>query len=122
MTVDKDRKEGRKLAALATLSKVYEIAERLYSGDPARWKPIYGWVGRQVQQRKDLVLVLLAVERVAEKETVSPVHDVVEYLGGTLRKLEQEEEAKKIRASGAGIGDILAPLLKRHSREGGNQG
>lgn len=115
--------EAEKKRALTALESIYQIAERLYRKDAARFQPIYGWIGAMVKARKDLGLVLRAIERIEQKENdADHVRDVVEYLGGTLRKLEQEAVAKQIRTSGATIGDILSPLLKHHPRKSANPG
>ena len=103
------------------------IVERLYKRDRARYKPLYGCVNRAIKQHRSPVLVLQAVKRLEEKDSPStpssaervsrgaPASDVIEYFFGALRKLEQEREAKRLRAgTGAtSLGEILNRAMER---------
>lgn len=110
-----------KREALELHKQTLSLAEALFKKDPKRYGrqafegSIFGWINRQVKQGKDLRLVARAVEILHRKENSCRVEGPIHYLGGTLRKLEQEEQAKTLRASGATMEDLLAPLLKRHS-------
>ncbi len=97
-----------------------QIANRLYGRDHF-FKPLYGWIGRQIKTR-DSRLVLQVVRQIAERYEVHgwKPRDLISYLQGTLRKMELKQEAEKLRrAKGEGrrgegpahVGEILKGLL-----------
>jgi len=113
----------RKKRAVEAVGAALAIAERLYRQDKPRYKPLFGWINKTVQRatagRPYLpALISQTLKRLEEKEASGRTAlAVVEYCGGTLRKLEQERDAKRLR-EGRQIDapktmDVLAELLKR---------
>ena len=106
--------ESAKKKAAAEIREAHEIARRLYLRDKARYEQIFGGIGEHVKRRRSLELVVKALKRVEEMEIGGdPPQGPIPYLGGVLRKLEEEEEATKIRQSGATIGEMLGPVVEK---------
>lgn len=113
--------EKLKRIAAQQLKECFEIAEQLYNSNRERYKPIYEFIHSSVKQRKPIPIILRCVRSLAERETggadrpPNPVADVRSYLGGTLRKLEEEAGSKGLRR-GEGpslLGDILNRAQER---------
>jgi len=93
----------------ALVKQAHAIADRLYRTDRQRYKPVFESINSSVKQRKSPAMILQCVKRLADRDATDPVADPREYLGGTLRKLEQERDATRLR-TGDGpslLGDIL---------------
>jgi len=99
----------RKEIALKAIAEVGTILEALYNLDKPRYQPLYGWLHKMAKW-KSPVLLLQTMKRLQERdESKQPAADVVQYCGGTLRRLEEQREAKRLRA-GRGpslLGDII---------------
>jgi hypothetical protein len=94
------------------------IAERLYASDKPRYKPLFPWIHKSIAQRRSAVLILQAMKSLEQKEaTGHAALTPVEYAGGTLKRLEVEREAKRLRAGGAMESlkalDVFADMLRR---------
>lgn len=75
------------------------IAERLYKRDRVKFKECFAWIGLMVRQEKDAALVLAAIKRLEEKAREGgPAGEVMEYLQGTMRRLEEEGAPAKAKA------------------------
>ncbi len=100
----------RKEIAFRAIKEALAIAQVVYEIDKRRYKPLFAWINKMIAVRRSPVLLLQAMQRLKQTETSGrPVRDIVEYAAGTLRKLEREREAKRLRA-GTGpslLGDIL---------------
>ncbi len=85
-----------KKTVLADMKAALTIAERLYKTDPKKYKETFGWIGRQAKLQKPSALVLKTLQSLDDKaKSGGPAGEVIEYLGGTLRKLEQESAGGK---------------------------
>ena len=100
------------------IGEALAIAERLYYTDKPRYKPLIGWIKRAVIQRRSAVLILQAMKNLEAKElgahmAVTPI----EYVAGTLKRLEREREAKQLRGGGEMESlktlDVFAEVLRR---------
>jgi len=108
----------RKEIALKAVAQAGEILGRLYLKDKPRYQPLFGWLNKMLAPpaRKSPVLLLQTIKRLEEKELgPSPAVDVVQYCGGTLRKLESERESKQFR-QGTGPA-LLGDIIDRAKRE-----
>ena len=108
----------RKEAALKCVRESLAIADTLYRADSLRYKVLYPWINSSVKQKRSPALVLQTLKRLQEKEaSEKKAIDVAQYLGGTLRKLEQERDTKRLRKGGAMQSvkamDVLANIVRR---------
>jgi hypothetical protein len=94
--------------AFGLINEAHEIARRLYLRDKARYEQIFGWIGEQIKKRRSLELIVKALKRIEEMEVRgAPPQGPIDYLGGMLRRLEEEWDAKRLRKGDPMvIGDI----------------
>ncbi len=110
----------------ALVKEAHDIAERLYKkerGQPFnRYADIFAWLGRMAKQQKPLALVVEALRACEREDKDNHISFPIEYLGGTLRKMEAEEQSKTLRQSGASMADLMAPLLQKKSSSSSGRG
>lgn len=97
------------------------IADRLYRVDPVRYKVLYAWINRMTKERKSMALTLQAIRALDRRDGgENKAIDVAQYLGGALRNLEAEREARRLRKGrgGSRLGEVLdAALAKERNPE-----
>ncbi len=112
--------EDRKKTAGAIVEAL-AIARRLYKLDALRYQPLFGLIGRSVKQRRPSEMIRAALIRLEARQAAEdPPLNVAEYFGGTMRALEQQRDAQRLRAGkvdGMPVMDVLAELLRRSGYE-----
>lgn len=112
---------ARKEFIARCVKEALAIAERLYKADRARYKPLFVCINKAVKQHRSVVLILQTMKLLEQKDAgatgARPALDVTEYFYGTLRKLEAEREAKRLRKGGSLENpkalDALAEMMRR---------
>lgn len=107
----------RKEFVLKCLRESLAIADALYLTDRLRYKFLFGWVNGQFKRKTSPALILQTLKSLKEKEASNQkALDVAEYVGGTLRRLHQELESKKLRGGEsmqANVGEVFAQTLRK---------
>ena len=110
---DADKKE-----TLAAIREALRIAEGLYRLERAKYKESFAWINSMVKQKKRPSLILRAMRSLEQKHLAGgPAGSTIEYLQGTMRRIEQEGVPAKIRAVET-LGQIMDRAHARRSGDG----
>jgi len=117
----------------AMIEQATRVAAALYETGKSRFKPCFEFIKSSAKKRERADLILAAMKSLYQRETGAewgpnleprtqnlelkprPVVDVRQYLGGTLRKLNQEREAITVRDGRGGeryIKNILEQFIE----------
>jgi hypothetical protein len=102
----------------AEINESRRLLDELYQREKRRFQPLYGVLNRFAKAKVSPALILAAMRSLHEKETAGKAAlEPLEYFAGTMRKLQMERDAKRLREGKAiesvKVLDMFADILRR---------